>query len=160
MIRKRPPLKLSVASNNTVTAAAGEGPRPLEMAEHAAIMVCDFDGTIRFWSEGCRRLYGWSAVQAIGQLSEQLLRATFPLPVDEINAALQGDGEWSGELRHHAQDGEEVVVATSKLLQRAGDGSILSVIETASEVTGHIPRVRPRSAPGSLDVACRSALPR
>jgi integrase len=66
MIRKRPPLKLSVASNNTVTAAAGEGPRPLEMAEHAAIMVCDFDGTIRFWSEGCRRLYGWSAVQAIG----------------------------------------------------------------------------------------------
>jgi hypothetical protein len=35
-----------------------------------------------------------------------------------------------------------------------------AILQSKRWVTGHIPRVRPRSAPGSLDVACRSALPR
>jgi PAS domain S-box-containing protein len=39
-----------------------------------AFMARDLDGTIRFWSKGCERLYGWTAEEAIGQPAHALLR--------------------------------------------------------------------------------------
>jgi PAS domain S-box-containing protein len=122
----------SAAAKRAAAAVAAEHQRLLDLAP---IMVRDFDGTIRFWSEGCRLLYGMTAEQAVGQSSHELLQTVFPTPRSEIEAALLRDGEWIGELRHVAQDGAEVIVAARKVLHRAADGSGLSVMETVTEAT-------------------------
>ena len=54
----------------------------LATLELATVFVRDLDGTIRFWSTGCTRLYGWSAEEAVGQSAHLLLRTEFPIPLD------------------------------------------------------------------------------
>ena len=100
-----------------------------------ASMARDLDGTIRFWSEGCARLYGWSAAEAVGQDAHALLRTAFPVPRAEIGAALERDGEWTGDLRQWTRDGAEVVVAARKMLRRHPDGRPVAVLESLTDVT-------------------------
>ena len=110
----------AIAVRSFVTgAAAAERNRLFEMVGTAAIIVREFDGTIRLWSEGSRRLYGWTAEQAVGRLERELLQTVFPAPYPDIEAALLRDGEWSGELRQKTKDGEEVIIATRKVVHVA-----------------------------------------
>ena len=98
-------------------------------------MTRDLDGTIRFWSEGCAQLYGWTAAEAVGQNAHKLLCTGFPVSLAEVEAALQRDGEWTGDLRHRARDGREVVVTARKVLRRDADGRPVAVLEPLTDVT-------------------------
>ena len=128
-------LTRSAGAQRAAAVVAEERRRLLDMMDLAAIMVCHSDGTIRFWSEGCHRLYGWTAAQAVGQSSQDLLRTIFPVPFSEVGAALARDGEWNGDLHQRTQDGTDVIVATRKVLHRAPDGSGLTVMENLVDVT-------------------------
>jgi PAS domain S-box-containing protein len=107
----------------------------LATVDLAAVMVRDLDGTIRFWSAGCERLYGWSVAKAVGRTTHDLLRTVYPAPLAEIEAALERDGEWTGELRHRTRRGEEVIVAARKVLRRNADGQPVQVMENVADVT-------------------------
>lgn len=100
-----------------------------------AAMAREWDGTIRHWSKGWERLYGWTADEAVGRVSHDLLRTVFPMPLSGLEAALARDGEWSGELRHHARDGREVVTAARKVLRRDAEGRPVAVVESLADVT-------------------------
>ncbi|PPQ31069.1 PAS domain S-box protein [Rhodopila globiformis] len=115
-------------------AAQDEQRRLMSMTDLAAIMVRDFDGPIRFWSEGCHALFGWTAGQAVGQSSHTLLGTVFPVPLADIQAALLRDGSWRGESRQRRQDGSEVIVSAHKALRREADGS-LTIMENVTDVT-------------------------
>jgi len=117
------------------TAAAIERLRLLDMLDVAPIMKLDMDRTIRHWSEGCRRLYGWTDEQAVGQSSYELLHTVSPVPQSEIDAELLRKGEWSGEVRRRTMNGAEVIILAHKFLPRGADPRLLGVIETASDVT-------------------------
>ena len=93
------------------------------------------DGVILFWSEGCARLYGWTATEAVGQVSDLLLRTAFPVPRAVIAAALERDGEWTGDLRQRTRDGREVIVAVRKVLRRDAEGRPAAVMESVTDVT-------------------------
>ena len=108
---------------------AGECKQLLGMTDLAAIMVRDLSGTIRFWSKGCHRLFGWTAAQATGQLFPELLQTVYPVPRAEVEAALLRDGEWNGELRNRTQDGREVVVSARKVLHRDPGTENFSIVE-------------------------------
>ena len=103
----------------------------------SASMARDLDGTIRHWSEGCARLYGWTAAEAVGRNVYELLRTEFPIPPGEIEAALERDGEWVGDLRHQTRDGRELVIAARKVLRRGLDNLPASVMESLTDVTEH-----------------------
>ncbi|MBL6456214.1 PAS domain S-box protein [Belnapia sp. T6] len=98
-------------------------------------MTRDMDGIIRFWSEGCSLLYGWTAAEALGQPAHALLRTVFPLPLAEIEAVLEQDGEWTGDLHQQARDGRRLVVAVRKVLRRGEDGRPVAVLEGLADVT-------------------------
>lgn len=122
--------------NVTSTEAVSEaGPDPqLKALDLAQIMVRDFDGTIRFWTSGMERLYGFRREEAIGRISHELLKIDFPIPLAEINSALVAQGEWSGELCHRRRDGEEIVVLSQWALGR--DDSRSAVTEVSNDITG------------------------
>jgi PAS domain S-box-containing protein len=63
-----------------------------------------------------------------------LLKTVFPVPLNDIKAALLRDGEWSGEQHHHRRDGAEVVVSTHKVLRREADGQ-LSIMENVTDIS-------------------------
>ena len=101
----------------------------------ATILSRDLDGTIRFWSRGCERLYGWTQEQAVGQSCQHLLRTQFPVPLQEIEQHLLQAGEWRGDLVHRHKDGTPMVVAVHKALKRDSDGRPHSVVESLVDVT-------------------------
>src|SRR5690349_6777987 len=97
-----------------------------------AILIRDCDGTIRFWNAGAERLYGWSAAQAVGRRSHELLATRFPMPLDEINATLMHTRTWEGMLRHRSASGAEVIVA-SRWVQRQSGGLVLEINRDETE---------------------------
>jgi PAS domain S-box-containing protein len=126
---------LAVGARRRSAAIAAQHLRQLGMLDFAPIIMSDIDGTIRFWSEGCRRLYGWTAEQAIGRLPYELLQTVSPVPFGEIKTELLREGEWSGELRQRTRDGTEVTVLTHKVLQRDAGTGHPRVKETVTDVT-------------------------
>jgi PAS domain S-box-containing protein len=100
-----------------------------------AFMARDLDGTIRHWSAGCQRLYGWTAEEAVGRSAHDLLQTTFPVPREEITATLERSGEWVGDLRHRTRDGAAIIVAARKALRRGPDGAPAAVLEALTDVT-------------------------
>ncbi len=98
-------------------------------------MTLDLDGTIRFWSEGCTRLYGCSSEAAIGRDAHDLLHTAFPLPRVKIEQALERDGGWSGNVRQRACDGRELIVSSRKLLRRDAAGQPVAVLEAITDIT-------------------------
>ncbi|WP_424138697.1 PAS domain S-box protein [Roseomonas chloroacetimidivorans] len=107
----------------------------LSTLDLGAFMEGDLDGTIRYWSAGCERLFGWTADDAVGRGYHALLRTVFPVPLPEIEAALARHGEWTGEVRHRIRSGQEVVVATRKALRRNAEGWPASIVEAMVDVT-------------------------
>ncbi|MBV8071978.1 MAG: PAS domain S-box protein [Acidobacteriaceae bacterium] len=76
-----------------------------------AIILRDCDGKIRYWSAGCAALYGYTPEEAVGKAVHDLLGTAFPMPLSEIEAALERDGEWRGEVRQRHKDGHEMSIA-------------------------------------------------
>lgn len=102
---------------------------------HDSIFVRNMRGTITYWNRGAQELYGWSAEQAVGKRSHELLRSIFPEPLDALTGKLLQTDRWEGELRHTKADGTEVVVASRWSLQRDNLRQPLAVMETNNDIT-------------------------
>jgi PAS domain S-box-containing protein len=74
------------------------------------ILVRDHRDRIVYWNKGAERLYGWTAAEAIGRISHELLQTTFPQPQQEVTSSLERDGHWEGELLHRTRSGQRVMV--------------------------------------------------
>lgn len=109
---------------------AGDMERVGSVLSSGVIMVRNQDGTIRYWSEGAKKLYGWEMHDALGASSHQLLKTVFPVPLEVIEEALRSKGHWEGRLIHERRDGSKVTVASHWDLQQnpqAQDRSITVV---------------------------------
>ncbi len=102
---------------------------------HDAVIVRDRAGRISFWNRGAEEVYGWPADEAVGQPSHQLLRTTFPIPPEDIEALTREQGRWDGELVHLRRDGAVVVVASrwSQLCDERGVP--IAILEINRDVT-------------------------
>jgi PAS domain S-box-containing protein len=109
--------------------------RLLNTLDLAPILIHDLNGHIIFWSEGCRRLYGWSAEQAIGQQVTDLLTGVFTESLASIVGELERNGEWSGELRRRRRDGTELILLAHKFRDESIAGQRISIVETVADVT-------------------------
>jgi PAS domain S-box-containing protein len=102
---------------------------------HDTIFVRDTGDIITYWNRGAEELYGWTAEQAIGKRSHDLLHTVFPVSFDDIYAEFLRTGRWEGELKHAKADGSEVVVASRWSLQRDEQERPAGVLETNNDIT-------------------------
>lgn len=116
-----------------VTQALQQQANLLEQA-HDAILIWEFPTTIVYWNRGAEQLYGFSRKEAIGQPTHEFLKTEHPVAKDEVEAALERDGEWAGELTHTTSDGRKIIVESRQVLMRETDGRRL-VLETNRDVT-------------------------
>ena len=102
---------------------------------HDAIIVRESGGRILQWNAGAQEIYGWSAAEAVGQVTHTLLRTGFPISLAEVEAALDRHGRWDGELQHTRRDGARIIAESRHVLVRGTDGAPVAVLETNRDVT-------------------------
>lgn len=115
--------------------AEDEFRRQAELLENANVFVRGLDGTITYWNRGAERLYGWTKEEAVGRVSTELIRTEFPQPLTEIEATLERNGRWEGEVVHTCKDGSRVIVASLWVLRRDAEGRPFEVFEVDNDVT-------------------------
>ncbi|MFP5230680.1 MAG: PAS domain S-box protein [Acidobacteriota bacterium] len=74
------------------------------------ILVRDHQNRIVYWNRGAERLYGWKSSEAVGRVSHEILQTAFPEQLEGIEAILERDGHWEGELVHRTRGGKRVTV--------------------------------------------------
>ena len=99
------------------------------------IFVRDMDGVITYWNRGAQELYGWTAEQALGKRTQDLLRTVFPKPFDEIDKELRSTGRWEGTLEKRKADGSSVSVESRWSLQRDENKNPVAILESENDVT-------------------------
>ena len=109
-------------------------PHDLLALAHDAVIVRSAAGEITFWNRGAEETYGWSASEAIGAMTHDLLQ-TPPAAVAAVDASLRSHGAWEGELHHVCKDGSEVVVASRQVLREGSEGQHQAVLEINRDVT-------------------------
>jgi len=101
---------------------------------HDPIFIWDFDGTILEWNRGSEELYGYAAAEAVGRPKAALLRTQVPgSSFAELKKKLDEAGSWTGELKHYAKDGREIIVESRIVLEKI-DGQRLA-LETTHDIT-------------------------
>jgi len=102
---------------------------------HDAIIVRDLDSRVTFWNRGAQETYGWSAEEARGRMTHDLLQTTFPVALAAIEAAVIEHGGWEGELAHVRRDGTAIVVASRWSVQRNQRGDPIAILEINRDIS-------------------------
>src|SRR5262249_1023858 len=100
-----------------------------------AIIVRDHRDRIVYWNRGAEDLYGFSAKEALGKITRQLLRTAHPENFEKIRKKLERDNRWTGELVHTRKDSRKVVVMSRWSLDRDEGGEPPSILETNTDIT-------------------------
>jgi two-component system, cell cycle sensor histidine kinase and response regulator CckA len=105
--------------------------------EHAseAIVVSDMAGRITLWNDGAARLYGISAADTVGRLSEDIFSRTELVHVRAAREATLETGEWQRELNITTHDGRDIVVDVRMTLVRDAAGSPNARLTIATDIT-------------------------
>jgi peptidoglycan/LPS O-acetylase OafA/YrhL/PAS domain-containing protein len=111
--------------------------KPTDRSPTDAFMVRNLDGTIRYWSDGAKKLYGWEPHDALERTSHELLKTVFPVPLEEIEEVLRVKGHWEGSLIHERSDGSKVKVTSHWKLQQSPRSQDWSA--TVIEINGPLP---------------------
>jgi PAS domain S-box-containing protein len=113
---------------------------------HDAIFVRDIAGRITYWNTGAEHAYGFTRAQALGQVSNDLLRTHFPEPLADIEATTARQNRWDGELSHRRADGQTIIVESRWAAQRGPGGSLLGFMEINRDITARKDAEREMSA--------------
>jgi protein-histidine pros-kinase len=100
-----------------------------------SVMLRDMNDRVTYWNQGAQQTYGWTAAEALGQISHTLLKTIFPRPLEDIRAKFLAEEHWEGELIHTRRDGSTLTVASRWTLQRDAASHPAAVIELNYDIT-------------------------
>jgi PAS domain S-box-containing protein len=100
-----------------------------------AIIVRDHQDRIVYWNQGAEQMYGFSAKEALGKITPELLQTAYLQDYESIRKNLQLDHRWSGELLHTRKDGKRIVVLSRWNLDRDARGQRTTILETNTDIT-------------------------
>ena len=106
----------------------------IELANDA-ILVRDADDRIVSWNRGAEQLYGWSAQEALGWMTHELLQTDFTGSQAAAYAHLEREGQWEGELWQSRRDGRRILVESRQALVRDADGQPSAILEINRDIT-------------------------
>ena len=107
----------------------------LDLLDRGTVLALDPDHRIVRWSEGCRRLYGYEAGEAVGRFTHDLFKVPVDQSLKEARIALLEHGHWQGERIRHAKDGTERTIAVLWALRRDEKGQPQAIMELSADIT-------------------------
>jgi PAS domain S-box-containing protein len=129
-----PTAKIVIVDHQQADTCVREQAALLDLASDA-ILVRDMSDRILYWNQGAERLYGWSASEAIGRKTGEVLNQGRQADLAEAVQTVVKEGRWQGELRQVARDGREVIVASRWTLVRDAEGRPKSQLVINTEIT-------------------------
>jgi PAS domain S-box-containing protein len=112
--------------------ALEEQDRVLDLAQ---VIVRDMESRVVLWRRGTERLYGFTAQEALGIVSHELLHTQLPEPFETVQKKLLESGVWEGELVHTRRDGSRVVVTSVWVLYRNEQAQPVRILEVDTDIT-------------------------
>lgn len=106
-----------------------------ELLDLAPVLARSLKNRIVFWNRGAEQLYGYTAEEAMGQISHLLLHAQFPEPLPVIEESLFRDGYWKGELLHRRKDGRVIWLHSQWVVHRDDANNVRAILEVNSDIT-------------------------
>jgi protein-histidine pros-kinase len=109
----------------------------LESSTAYSIIATDLAGTILFWNEGARRLYGYGADEVMGRQHAALHAAAGrhgELPETMMQRTLEA-GTWEGTVERLRKDGSEFMARVVMTLRRDGEGQPDGFLLISRDVT-------------------------
>jgi PAS domain S-box-containing protein len=113
----------------------------IELA-HDAILIRNPASIIVSWNRGAEELYGWTAQEAIGQVTHTLLKTQFPESREALDLVLAAGEQWQGELVHICRDGRQVIVESRQVLVSDEQGQPIAILEINRDITERKQRER------------------
>jgi PAS domain S-box-containing protein len=110
-----------------------------EYLSHAPVFLRKFDGEIVYWTLGAQELYGFTAAEAVGRVSHELLQTGFPEELPIIVSRLQADKQWRGRLNHCTREGRRIWTESLWRLRGAD-----LIVEQNTDVTDRVALERQR----------------
>jgi PAS domain S-box-containing protein len=106
--------------------------------DHSNVLIRRWDGVIEHWTEGCERLYGFSAAEANGRVLHELLQTEYPMPIDQLQELLLLNGIWRGELKQRRKDGTPIFVSVQLVKLEPSHGELPLIVSTHSDITSRL----------------------
>jgi PAS domain S-box-containing protein len=100
-----------------------------------AVIATDLELRVSYWNASAERLYGWSALEAVGQQLDRLGLGFEPSRFAAAQAELLAQGEWRGDFRLRTRSGEPVLVESTWSLVVDNDGRPRSILFIDTDVT-------------------------
>jgi PAS domain S-box-containing protein len=110
-----------------------------EYLSHAPVFVRTANGQIVYWTAGAEELYGYTAEEAVGAISHELLQTVFPEELVLIESRLHADKQWRGRLCHTTKDGRRIWTESLWRLRRSD-----VVVEQNTDITDRVELERQR----------------
>jgi two-component system, cell cycle sensor histidine kinase and response regulator CckA len=101
------------------------------------IVAVDPSSRFTHWNAAAERLYGWTAQEAVGRITHELLQTEHPSPggKEAMSRTIRSTGSWSGELLHVTKGGERITVHLSVRMIRDDRGEPVQTIGVIQDVT-------------------------
>jgi PAS domain S-box-containing protein len=99
-----------------------------------AIILKDMDDRILYWNRGAEQIYGWTAAEALGKKSAELLfmdQARFDFALRQLLA----HNQWRGEMHKQTRDRRLLTVEVRWTLVRDQHGEPKSILATNTDIT-------------------------
>ncbi|NJR39200.1 MAG: PAS domain S-box protein [Leptolyngbyaceae cyanobacterium CSU_1_4] len=100
-----------------------------------AIFVRDCSNYIIFWNHGAEQIYGWTAIEAIGQNARHLLGLDSEIAWETAWHTVLTTGEWQGELHKVTKTGKAVIATSRWTLVRDEAGHPKSILTVDTDIT-------------------------
>jgi PAS domain S-box-containing protein len=105
------------------------------MLDHAHVIVRDLEGRIVYWSATDAEIYGWSAEEALGAVSFELLHTEIPEPRETLERMADVNGRWEGEIVNFGRDGRRHIAMTTWTAHRNEEGEPVAFIEVNCDIS-------------------------
>jgi len=128
-------LSLDITERKKAEAKMKEQAALLDIASDA-ILRKDLDDRILYWNKGAENLYGWTAGEATGKKTFELLYSE-----DKVTGGKEAlrhvleEGEWRGELHQKTKEGEPIIVEARWTLIRNDRGQPSGILSVKTDIT-------------------------
>jgi PAS domain S-box-containing protein len=100
-----------------------------------AIVVADLNHRVSFWNRGAERLFGFTAVEALGHQLQEVLPLESTIGSADFLHAITLPSDWRGEIRTHDRAGEPLVIETSITMLIGDDGRPTGRLYFSADIT-------------------------
>ena len=118
-------LQVEIAARQQTSRELAEKARLLDLSNDA-IIVRGLDDRITSWNKGAEKLYGWASEEAVGKNLDEFLRTEFPQPIEEIEAQLDREGLYIGEVVQTSRQGRRIPALCRWVLDRETESILTS----------------------------------